>query len=162
MNAVPVSWNRILPPSPQSPAGTVAQGTVVKSSTVVSEAMSIATAEGDTVTISASSRLDAGFATYEQMSRNAGFATLVQARSMDIGGGSNFSIALTGDLDHREIQDIRRAVHYLEKAGKELVNGDPDGAERKLLDLGKLKSLSEISAVVQVQSSISIAQQSET
>jgi hypothetical protein len=135
---------------------TLTQSTVVKSSTVQSAEISISTAEGDTVTLAANVRLDGTFASYEQLSRGAGSATLGQAEAQNVDFSRQFSISVTGNLSHRELQDIRRALHYIDKAAKELLAGDANGAQKKLEDLGKLKTLSSIGADIRMQNNVSV------
>ena len=138
----------------------VAQSTVVKSSSVQSADIAISTAEGDTVTVSSGTRLDATFSSYEQLARTTNSAMLTQADALSLTAGRQFSISVEGNLNHREIQDIRRALHYIDKAAKELLSGDVDGAQQKLQNLDKQKTLSSIGADLQTQNSLSVEQQS--
>ena len=138
----------------------VAQSTVVKSSSVQSADIAISTAEGDQVTLSAGTRLDVTLSSYEQLARGAVSATVTHAEALNIDASRQFSISVAGILNHREIQDIRRAVHYIDKAAKELLSGDVDGAQHRLQNLDKLKTVSSIGADLQVQSSLSLEQQS--
>ncbi len=142
---------------PDNPAA-VAQNMVVKSSIVQSADTSISTAEGDKVTISDGTRLDAAYSSYAQLARGAGSTTVTRADVLSLTASRQFSISVEGNLNHREIQDIRRAVHYIDKAARELLSGDVDGAQHKLQNLDKLKTLSAIGADLQVQNSLSVEQ----
>ncbi len=152
MNVAPASYSNNL--------AAVEQSTIVRSSSVQSANISITTAEGDTFTLSSSTKLEGTYASYEQLARGAGSTTAVSGQAVSIDASRQLSISVQGDLSHRESQDIRRALHYIEKAGKELLSGDLDGAQQKLRSLDKLKTLSAIGAALQVQNSISIEQQS--
>jgi len=105
--------------------------------------LSIVTAEGDKVTISASATHGVGYAA---ASGSADGVSLT-AGSLTVSDSSSLSISVEGDLNRRELHDIKKVVRALERAA---ARGD---ASRLLdrLSHAHLNSLSSVSGSITTQ-----------
>ena len=102
--------------------------------------LSIVTAEGDKVTISASATHGVGYAAATGSSDGAS----VTAGALSVTDSSSLSISVDGDLNRRELHDIKKVVRALERAA---ARGD---ASRLLdrLSHAHLNSLSSVSGSI--------------
>ena len=95
------------------------------------------TADGDTVTISASSTRDVAYASYDRKGQVSG--TAVQASGED-----TLSIQVDGSLDKEELRDIQKVLKFLRRAARD---GEIDAREAKqLMRRDDLDSLSGVTA----------------
>lgn len=128
-----------------SPVSGAATGELIQigARTTRSTDLSIETAEGDKVTISASATHGVGYAA---ASGSADGVSLT-AGSVTVSDSSSLSISVEGDLNRRELHDIRKVVRALERAA---ARGD---ASRLLdrLSHAHLNSLSSVSGSITTQ-----------
>ena len=112
--------------------------------------LSIVTAEGDKVTISASATHGVGYAAAAGSSDGVSLT----AGSVSISDSSSLSISVEGDLNRRELHDIKKVVRALERAA---ARGD---ASRLLdrLSHAHLRSLSTISGSITTQTVVTAQQ----
>jgi hypothetical protein len=131
--------------SPATPGASANCGKVFQSQDA---AITIFTAEGDKVTLSASSQTQFEFATYDAN----GF--LGRYRSAET--SQSLSVSVEGNLSRQELKDIRKAIKTIGRAADELTEGDVDGATRQVEKLQKLDTLSQVQAQVEVKREISL------
>jgi len=98
--------------------------------------LSIVTAQGDTVTISASATHGVGYAA----ATGSSDGTTVTARALSVTDSSSLAISVDGDLNRRELHDIKKVVRALERAA---ARGDAS----RLLDRLSHAHLSSLSSV---------------
>lgn len=131
--------------SPTTPGVSANCGRVFQSQDA---AITIFTAEGDKVTLSASSKSQFEFATY-----NAG-GFLGGRRSSE--NSQSLSISIEGNLSRQELKDIRKAVKTIGRVADELMEGDADGVARQVEKLQRLDTLSQVQAEVGVKREVSL------
>lgn len=131
--------------SPATPGASANCGKVFQSQDA---AITIFTAEGDKVTLSASSQSQFEFATYNALGLFAGLRSSENSRSV--------SISIEGNLSRQELRDIRKAIKTIGRAADELMEGDVDGAARQVEKLQRLDTLSQVQAEVEVKREVSL------
>ena len=123
---------------PVSPVSGGATGELIQigARTTRSTDLSIVTAQGDKVTISASATHGVGYAA----ATGSSDGTSVTAGALSVTDSSSLSISVDGDLNRRELHDIRKVVRALERAA---ARGDAS----RLLDRLSHAHLSSLSSV---------------
>ena len=115
--------------------------------------ISLTTAEGDRVTISADWSRASGLATSH--SRQGG--AMLSSYSLSGLEQQSYSLTVQGDLNEEELRDIERLVAKLTDIAYDFFNGDGEKAVQGALNLGSMGSISELSATF-LQSSFSSQQ----
>ena len=137
-------WHR-----PQAAPGLQAtRGTVQQS---IGASVTIVTAEGDKVTLSASSERQLEFATYNARGFIRGNRS-TQSQAVR----NSLSVSVEGDLSREELHDIRKAIKTIGHVANELAEGDVDGAARQAEKLQRLDSLAGIEAEVEVKQEVTV------
>lgn len=100
-----------------------------------SASFTFVTADGDTVSLQSSQTRELAFAGYDAQGRSGAVATASQS--------SSFSLSVEGELSGEELQDIRKALQFLKRAGQD---GQIDARELSTFtnrtDIDSLKSIS--------------------
>jgi hypothetical protein len=115
----------------------------VQASSDTTAEIDIATKDGDTVTISLSSDVDAGYAYYRRTGPAAG--SELEARAIVASASRELQITVQGSLDEQELADIAKLVQQLGQAIRSFVRGDTTASARQALDVKALDSLSGFS-----------------
>jgi hypothetical protein len=118
----------------------------VKASTETHTDLTVLTAGGDRVTLSAESLLRASYT-----SNSDGTASKVQR-------SNSIVVSVQGELDPQEEADLQLLVEKLDKVVKQFLAGDLDGALSKALQLGDLGTVASFQLNVQESEQIAIAQ----
>jgi hypothetical protein len=137
-------------PMPEMSRGPRAEATGYSYDAQQSAALTIVTAEGDRVTISASHSLSIDAATYDSRGRMRGAEGSFYERTES----SSMSIQVEGNLSEEELEDIARVVRELAKVGRAFERGHQAHAMRRLAraDLDTLASIeAEFSATRQIE-----------
>ena len=100
--------------------------------------ITLVTAEGDTVTLSSSFEREVKFETYN--SRGESASMLSKSSS------SSFSLSIEGDLDRKELRDIRNAIRTIEKVNRTLMRGDLEKAAHQAEKLQRLDTIASLDA----------------
>jgi hypothetical protein len=103
----------------------------------------ITTKDGDTVTISLASDVEAGYAYYRRTGPGAG--SEVEARALVASASQELQITVQGSLDEQELADIAKLVKQLGQAIRSFVRGDTTASARQALDVQARDSLSGFS-----------------
>ncbi len=131
--------------------------TRITASSQQSENITLLTQEGDKVTISAAQENQLSYETYEAIAKQATFGAngnktgegfvRLQGEKLEWETSKNLSISVEGDLNKEELQDIRKALNFIDKIMKHILYGKglPKGLGKALM-LGGLDSLSSIEA----------------
>jgi hypothetical protein len=119
-------------PSAESPAGVAVSAGAYRETR--SASFTFVTADGDTVTIDSSATRELAYATYDADGQMAAGARFSQSASA--------SLTVEGTLDAEELQDIRKALKFLRRAGKD---GEIDARELETFtrrqDIDSLQSI---------------------
>lgn len=98
----------------------------------------ITTKDGDTVTISLASEVEAGYAYY----RRTGPDSEIEARALVASASQELQITVQGNLDEQELADITKLVRQLGQAIRSFVRGDTTASAQQALDVKARDSLS--------------------
>ena len=126
-----------------------AQSTELKVAQSRSSDITLVTAEGDTVTLSASRSTELSFETYGSTGASA-----------EIRKNSEFSLTVEGDLNKEELKDIRKAIKTLYKAERDLLKGHDERAADRTAKLANLDQLASIDAKMESSQTVSVTQTS--
>ena len=115
----------------------------VQASSETKAEIDIATKDGDTVTISLASDVEAGYACYRRTGTAAG--SEMEARALVASASREPQITVQGSLDQEELADITNLVKQLGQAIRSFVRGDTTASARQALDVKARDSLSGFS-----------------
>jgi len=116
--------------APSSETNYVAAPTQLSVSRSQTAQIALVTAEGDKVTLSSGMNIEAEYSTY-------GARGTVER---------SFSFTIEGDLNRRELKDIRKAVRTIEKAARDIDSDKVEKAGRRTSQLEKLESIAQVEA----------------
>ncbi len=101
----------------------------------------IVTKDGDTVTISLHSDVDAGYAYY----RRTGDGSELEARALVASVSQELQVTVEGSLDEQELADIAKLVKQIGQAIRSFVKGNTTASAQQALEGPALDSLSGFS-----------------
>lgn len=119
--------------------------------------ISLVTAEGDKVTISTKSFLQAEFVGYDYRGRLNGSETSLSGRSLQVSAENSFAISVEGDLSKEELADIKTLIAKIEKLGADFFAQPLENSFRKTLELGNLDSIADFTADLRYEQQLTIA-----
>ena len=102
--------------------------------------ISLETMEGDRVTLSFSSRMEATYQVYNARGSLEGGAQ-ASLETFTLKSGSEMTIAIEGELSDAEKADIEMVMSVVEEMAEEFFEGDVDSALAELLKMGGAKTL---------------------
>jgi hypothetical protein len=115
----------------------------VQASSETTAEIDITTKDGDTVTISLASDVEAGYAYYRRTGPGAG--SELEARALVASASQELQITVQGNLDEQELADIAKLVKQLGQAIRSFVRGDTTASARQALDVKARDSLAGFS-----------------
>jgi len=110
--------------------------------------ISLITADGDKVTISASSALLATHTTYDFLGRIEGQALAAHAEKLQISSTSEFAITVEGELDQEELADINKLLDAIKTTVAGAFSGKSDKLQQSLAGFGDLDSIASFEATL--------------
>ncbi|MBW2018235.1 MAG: hypothetical protein JRF57_13170 [Deltaproteobacteria bacterium] len=113
--------------------------------------ITIITAEGDRVTLSATSESRLGYAAYTSYGRKADRIFGVQANVLHLEENRDFVLKVEGDLNSQEIRDIKKTLRTIDRIIKDVLRGDMERALERARKAVGLDSISAFEAEIQVQ-----------
>jgi hypothetical protein len=131
-------------------------------STTSQKSMDIAlvTAEGDKVTISAKSALQAGIASYDYRGRLNGNDVSLQGRALQVSSENSFALSVEGDLSQDELDDIQTLMGNLEKLGADFFSRPLEDSLAQVLSVGDgLDSIASFDAHLHFSRQVTMAQE---
>ncbi|MGE0682165.1 MAG: hypothetical protein AB7P69_14860 [Candidatus Binatia bacterium] len=134
-----------------------AQANFLSASSRKSTDISLVTAEGDKVTISAKSVLQAGFVGYDYRGRLNGNEVSLSGRSLQVSAENSFAISVEGDLSKEELADIQNLVAKIEKLGSDFFSQPLEDSLAKTLEVGDLDSIASFAANLRYEQQLTIA-----
>lgn len=138
-----------------STSGSTAQSTAVNMSQSRSSDITLVTAEGDTVTLSASQTKEISFETYSSKGQSTDSDAVVSA---EVRKSSEFSMTIDGDLNREELKDIRKAIRTLFKAERDILKGHDERATERTTKLAELDQIASIDAKMEFRQTVSVTQ----
>ena len=149
-------------PYPPTSASRTSDLTRLKASTETHTDLSIVTATGDRITLSAESLFRAS-------SVDLNYHTTDQGSSLDLHGTasatqirSSSEVSVQGQLDPQEEADLRQLVGKLEKIVTNFLGGDIEGALSKALNIGDLGTVASFQLNVRQSEQIAVTQEQHT
>jgi hypothetical protein len=128
----------------------------VKASTETHADLTVLTAGGDRVTLSAESLLRASYASVDSQSSDPQLNVSLHATASEVRRSNSFVVSVEGQLDQQEEADLQRLVSKLQNVVKDFLGGDLDGAVSKALQVGDLGTVSGFQLNVQESEQISV------
>jgi len=120
--------------------------------------ISLVTAEGDKVTITAKSALQAEAVSYNYRGRLNGNEANLQGKSLQASSESSLVISVEGDLDKEEVADIKKLVAKLEKLGADSFSQPLEDSLLQTLGFDDLDSLASFAAHLRYEQQFTAAQ----
>jgi len=114
------------------------------------------TAEGDRVSLSAGSEVNASFGTYTFQGLAKGQAVNLQSQEFSTSIRSDFNLLVEGDLNEQEQADIQAFLQSAQDLLKELGTGNVEKAAEAALSLGDLDSLSSAALFFRQETTVSL------
>ena len=120
--------------------------------------LSVTTAEGDTITLSANVESDFLAASYKSHVEGDGTTTDVEAKYAEYSLKQEFGVTIEGDLNEQEVKDLTKLFRKVANIFEKYLNGQDDAALAKTAKLverfGRLSSLSGLDLNVDVERSV--------
>ena len=147
---------------PQLTAGTFRSSdlTRLNASSDTHTDLSVVTAGGDRITLSAESLLRASYAEVNYQSTDQYHLDL-HATDSQVQFGNSIEVAVQGQLDQQEQADVQLLVGKLEKVVKQFLGGDGAGALSKALQIGDLGTVASFELNVQQSAQIAFTQEQQ-
>jgi len=121
--------------------------------------ITIITAEGDRVTLSADSQRQTSHLTYSSLARGGGAMVQLQVESYSMEVNKNLSITIEGDLNEGELLDIQKAIKTIDKIMYKALSGKTDHALAMTHNVSNIESISGFSASLEIKNTVSFKQQ---
>lgn len=122
--------------------------------------LSVTTAEGDTITLSADLESNFRAVNYKSHTEGDGKALDAQAKYAEYSLKQEFGVTVDGDLNEQEVKDLEKLFRKVANIFKQYVNGHDDEALAKTAKLaerfGNLSSLSSLDLSVDVERSVTV------
>jgi len=135
--------------------------TRLNTSTETHTDLSVVTASGDRVTLSAESLVRASYADLNYHSTDQRYRLDLHATASEVQAHNSIQVSVQGQLDQQEEADLQRLVGKLEKVVKNFLGGDIEGALSKALKLGDLGTVASFQLNVQESEQIAITQEQQ-
>ena len=117
--------------------------------------ISIVTADGDMVTLSANSSIQARLQTYDYQGRIQGQTIAAHGEEFALSSSSWFALTVDGNLNHDELADINKLIDTLASAGNDFFAGKTNVGLEQLAQLGDLDSIASFDATLSYSREIS-------
>jgi hypothetical protein len=122
--------------------------------------LSVTTAEGDTITLSADLESDFRAVNYKSHIEGDGKGVDVEAKYAEFSLKQEFGVTVEGDLSAQEIKDLEKLFRKVANIFRQYLNGNDDEALAKTAKLaerfGRLSSLSGLDLNVDVERSVTL------
>ncbi|MFH2045187.1 MAG: hypothetical protein ABIK92_08565 [Pseudomonadota bacterium] len=135
-----------------------AQFNQVTTSKEDSKDITILTAEGDKVTISANSQSTSQYTTYNGFARVNNMSLNLQGKSISTDSSSEFSMLVEGDLNKQEVKDIQKAMKAIDKIMQSTLSGNLKNAMAMVNKVGNLESIASFEANMESNKTVIVEQ----
>ncbi len=120
--------------------------------------LSVTTADGDKITLSANLESDFRAVSYKSQVEGGGTTTNVEAKYAEYSLKQEFGVTVEGDLNEQEVKDLTKLFRRVANIFEKYLNGQDDAALAKTAKLverfGRLSSLSGLDLNVDVERSV--------
>jgi hypothetical protein len=120
--------------------------------------LSVTTADGDKITLSANLESDFRAVNYKSQVEGGGTTTNVEAKYAEYSLKQEFGVTVQGDLNEQEVKDLAKLFRRVANIFEKYLNGQDDAALAKTAKLverfGRLSSLSGLDLNVDVERSV--------
>ena len=123
--------------------------------------LSVITAGGDRVTLSAESLLRASYAELNSQSTDQQYRLDLHSTDSQVQSGNSIEVSIQGQLDQQEQADLQLLVGKLEKVVKQFLGGDTEGALSKALQIGDLGTVASFQLNVQQSAQIAFTREQQ-
>ena len=130
----------------------------VNTDTQTSADIAIVTADGDRLTLSTASVLQAAYAHYDYQGRLQGQRVNIGVEALQFASSNQVHVVVEGDLDAPELADIRSLLGNLEEMVTEFLDSDFDKAVAQALKSGDLDSIASLDASFRYFQNITVDQ----
>ena len=111
-----------------------------------SAGISLVTADGDKVTLNASSSLKASLQTYDCLGRTRGQTVAARDEKFQLSTSSGYALTVEGTLDEEELADIEGLLNTLSAVSQDFVAGKSQNGLKHLTQLDDLDSITSFEA----------------
>ena len=111
-----------------------------------SAGVSLVTADGDKVTLSASSSLQASLQTYDYLGRTQGQTVAARGEEFQFSTSSGYALTVEGTLDEEELADIDQLLSTLSSVSQDFIAGKSQNGLQHLTRLDDLDSIASFEA----------------
>jgi hypothetical protein len=122
--------------------------------------VSVTTAEGDKITLSANLESDFRAVSYKSQVEGAGTKTYDESKYAEYSLKQEFGVTVEGDLNEQEVKDLTKLFRKIANIFEKYLNGQDDAALAKTAKLaerfGRLSSLSGLDLNVNVERSVTV------
>jgi hypothetical protein len=132
--------------------------TQVQAETHTSADITLVTAEGDKVTLSTDTLLQAAYTRYDARGRLRGHRTEEHTETLQLSSTNDISLHIEGDLNDAECADIQQALDTFEQFATDFFNGEVDEPPNQVFDLDDLNTLHSIDTTLEFSQSLSVSQ----
>jgi hypothetical protein len=136
--------------------------TRLNASTETHTDLSVTTAGGDRVTLSAESLLRASYADLNYQSTDQQYRLDLHGTDSQIQFGNSIELSIQGELDQQEQADLQQLVDKLQKVVKQFLRGDSEGALSNALQIDDLGTVAAFELNVQQVQQVAITQEHHT
>lgn len=120
-----------------------------------SAGISIVTADGDKVTLSANSSIQARLQSYDYQGRIQGQTIAVHGEEFALSNSSGLALTVDGELDQDELADINKLIDALASASNDFFAGKIDAGLEQLAQLDDMDSIAGFDAAFSYSREIS-------
>lgn len=142
---------------PHNGRQSVMQAGLLSLSSRKSTDISLVTTDGDKVTISAKSALQAGFVGYDYRGQLHGNEVSLRGRALQVSAENAFALSIEGDLSEEELADINKLVAKIEKLGADFFSQPLETSLSQTLELGDVDSIASFAANLRYEQQLSVA-----
>jgi len=129
---------------------------LIKASTETHADLTVLTAGGDRVTLSAEALLRTSYTSMNSQSTDQHLKVSLHGKASEVQGSKSIAVSVKGDLDEQEEADLQRLLVKLDKVVNQFLRGDLEGAMSKVLKLDDLGTVAAFQLNVQETQQIAI------
>jgi hypothetical protein len=110
--------------------------------------ISVVTADGDKITLSANYSVQASLETYDFLGRIQGQTVAAHGEKFQLATTSGFAVTVDGTLDQEELADINKLLDTIASISKDFFSGNTQDALKHLAEIDNLDSIASFDATL--------------
>lgn len=131
----------------------------VQASRQTSTDLTIVTADGDRVTLSARSSAQIAYADYRAVGLASGQQAAAAARAVQVSQSQSVELTVEGNLSKAELHDIKRLVKELGKVARDFLRGEIEHAAERAQRLDRPDSIAQFDLSVERRETVAVLSQ---